>query len=311
MNCDAVLLLAHGTPSRVEEVPEYMQRLTGGRALPQEVLDEVAHRFSAVGGSPLTHLTLEQGRLLAESIGKPVYVGMRNWNPSIAETVEQMVANGIERAKVICLAPQNSRTSVGLYRKAFDVASRGRVAADFVETWFDHPDLIAAFAESLAATRAHMQNAPVLFTAHSVPCRTIQGGPETDTPPPIVDVSIDGDRRLASGDPYSVQSKSTAALVANACNVEHWYFAFQSQGMSGGTWIGPTVESTIDALYAEGVRELIIHPIGFVCDHVEILYDIDVQFREQAEALGMKLLRPQSLNTSPRFIAALADLARR
>ena len=143
---EAVLLLAHGTPSHVEEVPEYMQRVTGGRPIPQEVVDEVAHRFSAVGGSPLTRITLEQGRLLQDRLGVPVYVGMRNWHPLIADTVEKMVADGVERATVICLAPQYSRTSVGLYKARFDDASQGRIEATFVEAWSEHPALVDAFA---------------------------------------------------------------------------------------------------------------------------------------------------------------------
>jgi protoporphyrin/coproporphyrin ferrochelatase len=300
---DAILLLAHGTPSRVEEVPEYMRRVTGGRPIPQEVVDEVAHRFSAVGGSPLTRITLEQGELLSRKIGIPVYVGMRNWEPSIAQVVEQMVRDGVKHARVICLAPQNSRTSVGLYRQAFEAASRGRIKGDFVEAWFDHPELIAGFAERLKRILAKAPDAPVIFTAHSVPCRTIQAGPETDTPPPVGEL-------ISEGDPYSIQAKATAALVAQAAGVREWYFAFQSQGMSGMKWIGPTVEDTLDALAKQGVRKIIVQPVGFVCDHVEILYDIDVQFKEQAQRLGMKLLRPESLNTSPHFIAALADLAK-
>lgn len=292
---DAVLLLAHGTPSRVEEVAEYMRRVAGGRALPAEVIQEVARRFMAVGGSPLTRITLEQARLLAEVVGVPVYVGMRNWHPLIAETVEQMLADGVRRVKVVCLAPQNSRTSVGLYRAALDTAVNelGRLETEFVSEWFDHPKLIAAFAERLRAVSTNAPNAPVLFTAHSVPCKTVQNTP-------------DG----GNGDSYANQAKMTAALVAREAGAPCWYFAFQSQGMSGGTWIGPTVERTLDMLRVEGVREAIIQPVGFVCDHVEILYDIDIQFRDHAQSMGMTVLRPESLNTSPLFIAALADVVR-
>ena len=290
---DAVLLLAHGTPSQAEEVPEYMRRVTGGRELPPEVIQEVAQRFAEVGGSPLTRITEEQARLLSQTLGMPVYVGMRNWHPLIADTVEQMIADGVRRVKVICLAPQNSRTSVGLYRRALDDASKGRLETEFVSEWFDHPKLIAAFATRLRAVRAEAPDAAVLFTAHSVPCRTVQTTSEGE-----------------SGDPYGNQAKQTALLVAQEAGVSRWCFAFQSQGMSGGTWIGPTVERTLDALRGEGVREVIIQPLGFVCDHVEILYDIDIQFREHARSMGMTVLRPESLNTSPLFIAALADLVR-
>ncbi|MEO8725145.1 MAG: ferrochelatase [Acidobacteriaceae bacterium] len=292
---DAVLLLAHGTPSRVEEVPEYLRRVANGRVLPAEVVREVAQRFAAVGGSPLTRITLEQGRLLAEAIGTPVYVGMRNWHPLIAETVRQMIADGVRRVKVVCLAPQNSRTSVGLYKAALEAAvnGSGHIETEFVSEWFDHPMLIAAFAERLRVARIEAPAAPLLFTAHSVPCRTVQSAP-------------DG----VAGDSYGNQAKQTAALVAREADASCWYFAFQSQGMSGGTWIGPTVERTLDMLRVEGVREVIIQPVGFVCDHVEILYDVDVQFRDHARSVGMNVLRPESLNTSPTFIAALADVVR-
>src|SRR6185437_2167509 len=135
---DAVLLLAHGTPDRVEEIPEYLSRVTQGRPLPPAVVEEVSHRFSIIGGSPLTPLTLEQGRLLQQEIGVPVYVGMRNWKPYIADVVQQMRADGVTRAVVICLAPQNSRTSVGLYRAAV-MKNEPSFTIEFVESWHDHP----------------------------------------------------------------------------------------------------------------------------------------------------------------------------
>lgn len=289
---EAVLLLAHGTPSRVEEVPDYMRRVTGGRPIPQEVVDEVAHRFVAVGGSPLTRITLEQARLLQQALDMPVYVGMRNWHPLIADTVEQMVNDGVKRATVICLAPQYSRTSVGLYKARFEEASQGRIEAKFVEAWNEHPLLVEAFAERLTSC-LNGHRTPVIFTAHSVPCRTVQSG-------------TDG----SAGDAYGNQAKRTAELVAQQVGVAPWYFAFQSQGMSGGPWIGPTVEATLEALASEGVRDVVVQPVGFVCDHVEILFDIDVDFCSKARELGIELHRPESLNTSPKFIAALAEIAR-
>lgn len=304
---DAVLLLAHGTPDRVEEIPEYLSRVTGGRPLPREVVEEVSHRFSVIGGSPLTALTLEQGRLLQQEIGVPVYAGMRNWKPYIADVVQQMRADGVTRAVVICLAPQNSRTSVGLYRKAVFAAAGDALQLHFVEDWADAPLLADAFAERLRATRdafvAEVGAAvPVLFTAHSVPCRTVLSAPATDgnaAPPP---------------DPYPIEAKQTGRLVASripGLNEQDWFFAFQSQGMSGGPWLGPTVEDTLAALHEQGVTKLIIQPIGFLCDHVEILYDIDVGFQEFGAKLGMTIRRPESLNGSRLLTLALADLARR
>jgi protoporphyrin/coproporphyrin ferrochelatase len=285
----AVLLLAHGTPGKAEDVPAYMDRVTGGRGVPEAVIKEVAHRYALIGQSPLTALTAQQAEALADKLGVRVYFGMRNWHPFIADTVDRMVAAGVTHTVAICLAPQNSRTSVGLYRRATTAAAGDRIKLTFVESWHDHPSLIAAFAERLLAVLTTKGRLPVIFTAHSVPCRTIAG---------------------QEADPYSNQAKETAALVAKQCGLSDadWHFAFQSQGMSGGPWIGPTVESTIDGLKSAGHREFIIQPVGFVCDHVEVLFDIDILFRQYAEGRDMKLWRAGSLNDSPLFISALADL---
>ncbi|HVT99260.1 MAG TPA: ferrochelatase [Acidobacteriaceae bacterium] len=298
---DAVLLLAHGTPDSVDEIPEYLMRVTRGRPLPEEAVEEVKHRFAAIGGSPLTRLTLEQGRLLGEELRMPVYVGMRNWNPYIADVIAKMRADGVTRAVAICLAPQNSRTSVGLYKKVVFDAAGDALQLRFVDHWAEHPHLIAGFAERLTATREAFGReagapVPVLFTAHSVPVRTVQPEPGTDTP-----------------DPYADQAQLTAKLVADRAglNPGEWSFAFQSQGMSGGPWLGPTVEDTLTELRKQGTTNLVIQPIGFLCDHVEILYDIDVAFRDFAAALGITIRRPESLNDSRHLTLALADLARK
>lgn len=305
---DAILLLAHGTADSVDEIPEYLLRVTGGRPLPEAAIEEVRHRFSQIGGSPLTRLTLDQGRLLSEELGMPVYVGMRNWKPYIADVVHKMRDDGISRAVVICLAPQNSRTSVGLYRRAVFAAAEGTLALRFLDDWADHPLLADAFAERLRLARDSFSAetgapVPILFTAHSVPCRTVISAPQTDPsiPPDLPD-------------PYPIEAKITASLVAGripGLTADQWFFAFQSQGMSGGPWLGPTVESTLTALNQQGVTNLIIQPIGFLCDHVEILYDIDIGFRTFAANLGMTIRRPASLNDSRLLTLALADLARK
>jgi protoporphyrin/coproporphyrin ferrochelatase len=289
----AVLLLAHGSPDCVEEVPDFLLQVTGGRALPPAAIAEVKHRYGMIGRSPLTELTRRQGEVLARELELPVYIGMRNWKPFIADAVRQMTSDGAERAVVVCLAPQNSRTSVGLYRSAL-LANEPSFAIDFVEAWHDHPNLIRAFVEKLGdgwkgACQEMGSRVPVIFTAHSVPQRTI-----TD------------------GDPYESQAKETAALVAREAKLlaQDWRFAFQSQGMSGGAWLGPTVEETIGQLHGQGHRGVFIQPIGFLCDHVEVLYDIDIAFRQFAEQQGMGLWRAESLNDSPLLTAALADLVR-
>jgi len=314
----AVLLLAHGTPNTVDEIPDYLRNVVSGRPMPQHVVEEIQHRYGLIGEpkghSPLTELTEEQGRLVADELGGevPVYVGMRNWRPYIADVVKAMRADGIEAAAVICMAPQNSRTSTGLYRRAA-LAEAGDMKIDFTEGWAQHPLLVEAFAERLEAKWRPLseevgQPVAVLFTAHSVPCRTIM------TPAAQVDASGQALPRLWPGeapDPYAQQAKQTAALVAARLpQIPAWYFAFQSQGASGGPWIGPGVEATMDALAEQGVRTLILQPIGFLCDHVEILYDIDIAFREYGEKLGIRLERPASLNGSRTLARAVAELAR-
>lgn len=291
---NAALLLAHGSPDSVDEIPEFLRHITRGRPVPPEVIEEVKHRYSRIGRSPLTQLTLQQGRLLAEELKLPVYVGMRNWNPFIAETLRTMKSDGIARAVVICLAPQNSRTSVGLYRAALNLDVDAPFAVDFVESWHDHPFLIQAFAGKLRsgwqrACEELSARVPVIFTAHSVP-----------------------ERSIAEGDPYETQTKETARLVAGAASLAagDWEFAFQSQGMSGGAWLGPTVEDTILELRGKGHHGVFVQPVGFLCDHVEVLYDIDIAFKEFAGRQGMRLWRAESLNDSALLIAALADLAR-
>jgi ferrochelatase len=288
----AVLLLAHGSPDSVEEIPEFLRQITRGRPIPPQVIEEVQHRYGLIGQSPLTRLTLRQGELLAQELGMPVYVGMRNWKPYIADAVRAMTSDGVKHAVVICLAPQNSRTSVGLYRAALMAGGELPFTFDFVEEWHDQPRLIEAFAEKFRAgweraCREAGARVPVIFTAHSVPARTIE-----------------------DGDPYAAQAKETATLVARAVGLTEWEFAFQSQGMSGGAWIGPTVEDTISGLRSRGASGVFIQPIGFLCDHVEILYDIDIGFKEFAEKKGMRLWRAESLNDSALLAKSLAEIVR-
>jgi protoporphyrin/coproporphyrin ferrochelatase len=306
----AVLLLAHGSPENPDQVPDFLRFVTGGRPLPLQVVEEIRHRYSLIGFSPLTCWTLLQADQLSQSLKMPVFVGMRNWKPFIADAVKAIAAQKFERVIAICLAPQNSRTSVGLYRSAVTghAVSSSAVTKenaahfelDFVEEWHDQPLLAKAFAENLCvgwekANAEYGGTLPIIFTAHSVPARTI-----------------------TEGDPYEAQSKETAELVAKTAGLEDdvWTFAFQSQGMSGGPgsanpWIGPTVEETILSLKAKGHRGVFIHPVGFLCDHVEVLYDIDIFFKQFAEKEGMRLWRAESLNGSKTLTAALADLVRR
>jgi ferrochelatase len=290
----AILLLAHGSPESPADIPEFMKHITGGRPVPDAVMKEVTYRYSLIGKSPLTEITMQQAEALQASLGLPVYVGMRNWKPFISAAVRQIVDCGINKVVAICLAPQNSSTSVGLYSKVLADERKPGLAVQFVESWHDHPLLIQAFAEQLEPVwrqaSAEIGNAlPVIFTAHSVPMRTIH-----------------------AGDPYEKQAKETAQLVARRITEltpELQHFAFQSQGMTGGPWLGPTVETVMLEQKRQGHKGVVIAPIGFVCDHVEVLYDIDINFRQFAREQDLKMWRPESLNTSRTFIAALAKLA--
>jgi ferrochelatase len=316
----AVLLLAHGTPDVLGEMAEYLSKVTGGRALPKEVVEELQHRYAQIGlgetpgveAPPLTKWTMVQAHRLEQMLeNTKVYVGMRNWHPYIADVIAQMRLDGVTHIKAVCLAPQNSRTSVGLYRRAVLAAAAG-MEVEFVAGWAESPLLAQAFAEKLrpvwaVACAESGRRVPVLFTAHSVPCRTIMTG----------EASVAGARPgtpvQSSPDPYPVEAKRTAQMVAERLAVvgfgeADWYFAFQSQGISGGPWIGPTVEDTLKAIRDEGHVGVVMQPVGFLCDHVEILYDIDIAFKETARQLGLTLWRAESLNDSDVLAAALAEV---
>jgi ferrochelatase len=348
----AVLLLAHGVPETLDQIPEYLKNVVSGRRIPPHVAEEIRQRYERIGGkSPLTEWTMREAALLQEQIGFPVYVGMRNWRPYIADTVRAMKADGVTDAVAICMAPQNSRTSVGLYRRAAYAEAGQVLRLHFISSWADHPRLIDAFAERMRATwipacRDFGAKIPVVFTAHSVPARTVE--PQTaEAHDARTNTTAEGDTHsvepydpvrtihptdparsyalpagAASGpDPYADQARQTAALVAARLSAEgltagNWRFAFQSQGASGGpgstdSWLGPTVQETLQALRSESHRGVVLQPIGFLCDHVEILYDVDIAFRQLATSLRMKLFRPESLNDSPLLIEALADLSLR
>jgi protoporphyrin/coproporphyrin ferrochelatase len=284
-----VLLLAHGAPERVEDVEKYLSYVRSGRPTSPQVLQEVRHRFAEIGGSsPLLPWTRKQAEALAALLDMPVFFGMRNWHPFIAETMERVRDAGLDRLAAVCLAPQFSELSVGLYMKRTEEAKQAAgVKAEIVwaHTFHDEPLLIEAFAERLAPVAGTRK---VLFTAHSLP-----------------------EMALANGDPYDRETRATATAVAGRLGLREWDFAYQSQGMTGDVWLGPTVESCLDRYSAEGLREVVVDPIGFVCDHVEILYDIDILFRGYAAERGIQLSRPESLNDSPKFTAALAEVAKR
>ena len=284
-----VLLLAHGAPERVEDVESYLNYVRGGRPGSPHMVEEVRHRYAAIGGSsPLLAWTKQQADALSNLLGMPVFFGMRNWHPFLAETMEQVREAGMERMAAICLTPQFSEMSVGIYmRRTEEARVWAGVQADFVwaKSFYNEPLLIDAFAERLAPIAMGKR---VLFTAHSLPRKA-----------------------LANGDPYDDEARATAAGVAKRVGLGEWGFAYQSQGMTEEQWLGPTVEACLDRYASEGVCEVVVDPIGFVCDHVEVLYDIDVLFKGYAAERGIALTRTESLNGSPAFTRALAEVANR
>jgi protoporphyrin/coproporphyrin ferrochelatase len=285
----AVLLLAHGTPESLDDMPEYLRRVRGGRPPSAELIAEMRGNYAAIGGrSPLTEITLAQASALASALGGvPVYVGMRNWRPYIADVLAEAAAAGVREIVALPMAPQYSTLSVAKYDEAVEAARPPAVEVRFVRSWHHHPGLLEAFAEKL---RESLRSGPwdrVVFTAHSLPTRVVE-----------------------QGDPYADEVAATARGVARLAGVTDYVRAYQSAGRTPEPWLGPSVEEALATAAAEGARRVLIAPIGFVCDHTEILFDIDVQAAQAARRLGIEIARTDSLNTSPTFIRALADLVR-
>jgi len=276
--------MAYGSPERPEDVPAYFSDIRGGRPVRPEAVDELVERYRRIGGtSPLNRITEAQRAGLEEATGLPVYVGMKHWEPWIAEAVEQALADGAERLVGLVLAPHYSRLSVGGYRERLEAALDGRAELTFVESWHDHEPYVELLADRVRGTDAH-----VVFTAHSLP-----------------------ERILAEGDPYSDQLLETSGLVAERAGVDEWSFAFQSESPTGEPWLGPDILVELETLHERGVGKVLVAPVGFVCDHLEILWDLDVEAREKAAELGLELDRIESLNADRAFIAALADLVKK
>jgi ferrochelatase len=287
-----VLLMAYGGPNNLDEVERYLLDVRGGRRTTPELVAEMRHRYQQIGGrSPILQLTQAQGAALAARIGRPVYIGMRHWHPYIKEAVAQALRDGVQRLVGIAMAPHYSTMSVGAYEKQLLSAARDRLELALVRDWGEHPLFLNALAEHLAQALQRFpkpRQVQVIFTAHSLPQRI-----------------------LAAGDPYVEQLRATATAVARRRQLEGWHFAFQSAGATKEKWLGPDAGETMERLAAEGHKEFLIHPIGFVCDHVEVLYDVDVQYQALARRLGVRLERPRSLNDDPMLIACLTDLTLR
>ena len=285
----AVLLMAHGTPASLDEMPEYLRLVRGGRPPSDELVVEMRHNYQAIGGrSPLTEITMAQGEALRSRLGPdvPVAVGMRNWRPFLKDAITGLAASGVTRVVGVPMAPQFSTLSVQKYVDAATAALPSGVTLDAVRSFHAHPQLLDAFAERVRAA-APRADELVVFTAHSLPVRVIE-----------------------SGDQYAVEVSATARGVAERAGITRYEIAFQSAGRTPEPWIGPDLGDFVRTMAADGARRFLVVPVGFVCDHTEILFDIDVQAAAAAREAGVSLRRTESLNTSPAFIDALETIVR-
>jgi ferrochelatase len=280
----AVVLMAYGSPSDLADIRPYLEDIRSGRPVSDEAVEELTERYRRIGGrSPLDEITEAQRSALERELGIPVFVGMKHWRPRIAEAVEQALAGGATRLIGLVLAPHFSRMSVGEYRERLEAALEDRAELVLVESWHDEPAFVDVLADRVRGTDAW-----VVFTAHSLP-----------------------ERILADGDPYREQLLETSRLVAERAGLERWSFAFQSASSTGEPWLGPDVLEELGRLRAEGVDNVLVAPVGFVSDHLEILWDLDIEAREKAEELGLELTRIESLNDDPAFVRALANVVER
>jgi ferrochelatase len=281
----AVILMAYGSPERVADVPAYYADIRGGRPIAPEHLESLVARYRALGiedSNPLNAITEATRAALETQLGLPVYTGMKHWAPRIAPAVESALAGGATRLVGLVLAPHYSRLSIAGYRKLLEEALDGRAELVFVDSWHDVPGLVSFLADRIRDTDAH-----VVFTAHSLPARIID-----------------------EGDPYRDQLLETSQLVADSAGVEDWSFSFQSESPTGEPWLGPDILDHLTDLAGRGVDDVLVCPVGFVSDHLEIRWDIDNEAQERARELGIRLDRIEMPNDDPAFVAVLASIVR-
>jgi ferrochelatase len=275
--------MAYGSPEGIGGIRPYLEDIREGRPVSDEAVEELTERYRRIGGSsPLAEITERQRAALERELRIPVHVGMKHSAPRIAEAVKAAEAGGADLIVGVVLAPHYSALSIAGYRDRLEVALAAGTELRFVESWYDHEPYIDLLADRVRGTHAH-----VVFTAHSLPARI-----------------------LAAEDPYRDQLLETSRLIAERAGLERWSFAFQSASETGEPWLGPDILEELDELYSRGVRNVLVAPIGFVSDHLEILWDLDVEARERAAELGLELYRIESLNDDPAFIRALAELVR-
>jgi protoporphyrin/coproporphyrin ferrochelatase len=283
----AVVLMAYGSPERLDDVPAYYADIRGGRPVRRDVLDDLVERYRVLGieeGSPLNAITEETRAALERELGDvPVFTGMKHWTPRIAEAADRALATGADTIVGLVLAPHYSRLSIGDYSLRLEGAVAGRAELTFIESWHDDPALIELLADRVRDTDAH-----VVFTAHSLPARI-----------------------LDEGDPYKEQLLETSRLVADQAGLETWSFSFQSESPTGEPWLGPDIVDHLADLHARGVDDVLVCPVGFVADHIEIRWDLDHEAAQRARELGLTFDRTEMPNADPRFVKLLAGLVRR
>ena len=297
----AVILLAHGAPLRIQDIPKYLKNIRGGTNSSTEVIQEVASRYKQIGGrSPLLDNTTAQAEAQDTYLNQAersfkVYAGMRTWSPYIKDAVNQAVNDGAERIVALCLAPQYSRWSTERYQKAFndamEVWQSKKIEVRFITRWPNQPLLIDAFVERYRAADVDLKakgkkDVHTIFTVHSIPADSVE----------------------MFGDPYVEEYGKTMQGILQQVDIANWHQAYQSQGMIPVPWLEPSVEQTLDKIAEAGSKTALVVPVGFVCDHIEILYDIDIAFKQYAAERDIELFRIESLNTSPLFIEALAGV---
>jgi protoporphyrin/coproporphyrin ferrochelatase len=281
---DAVVLMAYGSPERIADVPAYYADIRGGRPISPEHLESLVARYRRLGiedSNPLNEITERTRAELERQLhDTPVFTGMKHWTPHIVDGADAALAAGADRVVGLVLAPHYSALSIKGYRDQLETALAGRAALVFVESWHDHPRFIEVLADRVRGTRAH-----VVFTAHSLPARILE-----------------------TGDPYKDQLLETSRLVAEAAGIDRWSFSFQSESPTGEPWLGPDILDHLDELHAQGVDHVLVCPVGFVSDHLEIRWDIDVEAQEKAAALGMRLERVEMPNDDPVFVEGLVQI---
>lgn len=296
-----VLIMAYGGPTSLEEIPGYLADIRSGRPTPRAVVNDITENYRAIGGkSPLLEISRHQMEAIAahfEPQNYRFYLGMRHWRPWIADAVREMIDDGIQRAVSLVLAPHFSQLSVAKYQENIHDGlklHRGDIKFDHIDAYYDIPELIQAFASRVrqgleAWPEQERDSVHVVFSAHSLPTRILE-----------------------MGDPYDQQLRQTAQKIARAARIppENWSWSYQSAGRSDEPWLGPQIEDHLKDLARQGIKNVVSVPIGFLSDHVEILFDIDIQAQEIAREAGIRLVRPPALNTDPTFISGLARIIR-